>query len=197
MTNQTANLQQLQADTRSIVTEVERLTGLNSNWSGNLVLGTELNALGRPRYMGMKAWGCDIVLHQSLSLFADRHSTLIHEALHSVSVGLNELDYRAYKGYEEGVVEQCTRLLRIQIIANTSLPAQTHARTSYTIEVGLLETLRLQTHKTDTAFYLELLETPLRDREARLLQWIQTVETMKTLPQIAQETLSPRTGLKR
>ena len=71
------------------MTEVERLTGLQSRWSGRVVLGTEVNALGRPRYFGAKYWNCDIVLHRSRLLSPQRYSTLVHEAFHSVSVGLN------------------------------------------------------------------------------------------------------------
>ena len=77
-------LQQLSFDVRAIVTEVERLTGLTSNWRGRVVIGTELNTRGLPRYFGGKAWNCDIVLHQSRLLSPSRYSTLIHEAFHSV-----------------------------------------------------------------------------------------------------------------
>ena len=197
MTNLPPNvLAQLQADTRAIVTEVERLTGLQSNWSGNVLLGTEVDSTGIPLYLGAKPWNCDIVLHQSRLLLVARYSRLIHEAFHSVSVGLNKLDYDVLDGFEEGIVEQCTRLFRAAILANAGLPAPTDARTSYRRQVALLETLRQRTNRAGADFYLALLNIPLRDREARILQWTQSAEPTKTRQQIEQETATLRAGLK-
>lgn len=189
-------MQQLQADVHTIVTEIEHLTGLKSNWSGTVTIGADLDAFGLPLYFGAKPWNCDITLHQSRLFSPARYSTLIHEVFHSVSVGLNKPDYDVFDGYEEGVVEQCTRLFRANILANASLPPPADARTSYRRVVALLDMLRLQTQQAPQDFYLELLKTPLRDREAKILQWIQQVETTKTLRQIEQETASLRAGLK-
>ena len=105
------------------------------------------------------------MLHKSLLALLSRYSTLIHEVFHSVSVGLNEPDYRAWKGYEEGIVEQCNRLWRAVILANAGLPPSTDARTSYNDRIILLESLRTRTQKAEQDFYLSLLQTPLRDRE--------------------------------
>ena len=188
-------LQQLQSDTRAIVTEVERLTGTMSNWSGNVVVGTEQDITGLPLYLGAKLWSCDIALHQSRLSSPARYSTLVHEAFHSVSAGLNNLDFQQWRWWEEAVVEQCTRLFRISILASAGLPAPLDARTSYTDKVTLLEALRQRTQQVEQNFYLALLQTPLRDRGMVTLQWIQTVETTKTLRLIEQETLSIRVGL--
>lgn len=190
-------MQQLHIDVAAIVAEVERLTGLNSNWSGRVIIGNEVDASGVPAYLGAKPWNCDIVLHQSLLALLSRYSTLIHEVFHSVSVGLNEPDYRAWKGYEEGVVEQCNRLWRAVILANTSLPLPIDARTSYNDRIVLLESLRTRTQKSEQDFYLSLLQTPLRDREGTITQWIQSIEVTKTFRQIEQETFLLRAGLKR
>ncbi len=188
-------LQQLQADTRAIVTEVERITGRKSSWSGVVVLGVDLDASGLPLYMGAKPWNCDIALHQSRLSSAGRYSTLIHEAFHSVSVGLNEPEYQQYRWWEETVIELCTRLFRADILARANLPAPLNARTSYTDKILLLDTLRQQTQQTNQDFALALLQTPLRDRERTILQWIQSSEPAKTLLQIEQETLTVRNVL--
>ena len=188
-------LQQLQADTRAIVTEVERVTGRKSNWSGVVVLGADLDSFGLPLYLGAKPWNCDIALHQSRLSSSARHSTLIHEAFHSVSVGLNESDYQQYRWWEEAVVELCTRLFRADILARANLPAPLSARISYTDKILLLETLRQRTQHAEQDFALALLQTPLRDRERTILQWIRSMKSAKTLPQIEQETLAVRAAL--
>src|ERR1051326_4103662 len=108
----TPTVQQLEADQRIIVGQVEQRTGLISRWSGIVLIGTDLNVLGRPLYAGRKEWNCDITLHRMYLTAPRRYSSGVHEALHSVSVGLNPRDYAAYRGLEEGIVEQCTRLLR-------------------------------------------------------------------------------------
>ena len=191
-----ALLQQLHADVRAIVVEVESLTGLKSNWSGTVTIGTDVDASGLPLYLGAKPWNCDITLHQSLLALPSHYSTLLHEAFHSVSVGLNKTDYELFRWWEEAVVEQCTRLFRVEIFARAGLPAPPDARTSYTNKVILLEALRQRTRQTEQNFYLAMLQTPLRDRETVTLQWIQSVETSKTLLQIEQETATLRAGLK-
>lgn len=189
-------LAQLATDVAAIVTEVERLTGVQSRWSGKIGIGTELNAIGRPRYFGAKAWNCDIVVHQSRLLSPFRYSTIVHEAFHAVSSGLNQADYDAFVGFEEGVVEQCTRLFRAVIMANVGLPMPTDVRTSYDAEIVSLEMLRQRTRMTAHDFNLSLLKTPLPDREAVVIQWIGAVDKTKTPKQIERETATLRAGLK-
>ena len=50
----------------------------------------------------------------------ERWMTLLHEVLHSVSVGFARDDYGQGPGWEEGVVEQMQRLLRPQALARLS-----------------------------------------------------------------------------
>ena len=188
-------MRQLHADVRAIVTEVERLTGLKSNWSGTVTIGNEMDAFGLPLYFGAKPWNCDITFHQSRLFSPTRYSTLIHEIFHSVSAGLNRIDYQQWRWWEEAIVEQCTRLFRSTILVNVGLSAPLDTRTSYSDKTILLEMLRLRTQQAEQDFYIALLQTPLQDRERVLLQWIQSVETTKTRLQIEQETLLIRASL--
>lgn len=190
-------LQQLTVDVSAIVAAVEHLTGLRSRWSGQVVISADADAMGRPAYFGAKEWNCDIVIHHVRLNAAGKYSTLVHEAFHSVSTGLNKSDYCALQGYEEGIVEQCVRLLRDTILAASGLAPATDTRTSYSRYITLLEDLRIKTSKPEQEFYIGLLATTLADREATVLQWIQDAEPTKSRLQIEQETDSVRRRLKR
>ena len=110
--------QQVEEETRRLVALVEEITGLRSRWNGQIILlgdAEMLPLLGR-RVSGEKRWGCDILLHSSLVGDSLRWRTLLHEALHSVSVGMNEQDYRRFRGWEEGTVEWLQRRLRPEIL---------------------------------------------------------------------------------
>lgn len=183
-------LQQLTEDIHALVAEVQQRTGLNSRWSGvaNIVVGA--------RYSGAKRWNCDIDINQNILNQPRRYSTALHEVLHSVSIGLAEFAYDANLGYEEGVVEQCTRLLRDEIFAAMSLQGPFDIRTSYDVEIDALEELRALTTKHEREFYLNLLHTSLEDREEVVLQWIQTANPSKDRMQIEQETWLLRKALK-
>ena len=182
--------QQLLTDISAIVHEVEQRTGLKSRWNGTL------NISSNPIYLGAKHWNCDIDIDQSLLLRPRRYSTGLHEVLHSVSTGLNQADYPLFFGYEEGVVEQCTRLLRTEIFVVLGFQGPFDVRNSYPNELAALETLRSRANQAERIFYLDLLKTPLRDRDATVLQWIQQAEPFKSMTQINQETDPVRRRLK-
>jgi hypothetical protein len=190
-------LQQLQFDASAIIIEIERLTGLRSRWSGNIVVGTQLNAAGRAAYFGAKSWNCDIIIHQDRLAHPGKYSTLVHEAFHSVSVGLNQSDFDILTGYEEGVVEACTRLFRNPILTVAGLPPAMDVRTSYNRYLIVLEDLRTRTNKLESAFYLTLITVALVDRESTVLQWIQDAEPTKSPAQIMQETSLQQEELQR
>ena len=177
-------------DVSAIVYEVEQRTSLKSRWNGTL------NISSNPIYLGAKHWNCDIDLDQSLLSRPRRYSTGLHEALHSVSMGLTQADYPLFFGYEEGVVEQCTRLLRAEIFAALGFQGSFDVRNSYPDEIAALETLRSRTNQTERIFYLALIKTPLRDRDASVLQWIQQAEPFKSGTQINQETYTVRRRLR-
>ena len=189
-------LQRLQNEVDAIVREVERLTSRKSRWSGRVVVSAAISPTGRTGFFGAKDWNCDIIVHQSRLGSTGLHSTLVHEAFHSVSVGLTQLDYYALPGFEEGVVEQCTRLHRTAILMASGLPSSTDVRTSYPRYLFCLEDLRARTSKAAHDFYLPLLATSLIDREAVVLQWIQQAESAKRGWQIAHETDAIRRRLK-
>ena len=160
----TADQQQIEADVRLLVTHVVQHTGLLSRWSGTVAIVDSV------RYSGAKRWNCDIDINRNILYLPRRYSTALHEVFHSVSAGLTEFVYDANLGYEEGVVEMCTRLLRDEIFAAMSLPGPFDVRTSYDREIFALENLRARTPKQARDFYLELLRTPLPDREEVVLQ---------------------------
>src|SRR5204862_3798970 len=134
-------LEQFEIEEQIIVADFERITGLGFRWTGRIILGTETSNLGGPLYRGIKEWNCDIKVHESLMGSVGRYSTGVHEAFHSVSTGLMVDDYGMFRGFEEGVVEHCTRLWRDEILAPLQITEPLEVRTSYDSEIGLLEQL--------------------------------------------------------
>jgi hypothetical protein len=183
------SLHQIEADQRVIITELTRLTGLPSRWSGKVVISHALNINGDPEYNGYKDWNCDIIIHHYRLVGDGRFNTGVHEGLHSISVGMNPLDYLAYSGFEEGVVEKLTRILRDEVFAGMGLQGPFEVRDGVYYEqfVILLEDLRFRTGKAEREFYIEMLRTPLRDREETVVQWIGVASPQKTRIQIAAE----------
>lgn len=102
---------QVRAELEQIMPLVSALTGLPARWSGMVEL------VDTPEFKGKKRFSCDIQIQASLARQDARWSTLIQESLHAHSVGYNGSDYRLYRGWEEGVVEQLQRLLRPQILS--------------------------------------------------------------------------------
>ena len=96
----------VQQELIAIVDVLSELTGLTSRWSGEVELSQDARAFGR------KPISCRIVLNERLADQPVRWRTLIHEALHLFSAGYDSQDYQAWRGWEEGVVEQLQRLFR-------------------------------------------------------------------------------------
>ena len=167
-----ADLQLLEADLRTIVAEVVQRTGLPTRWNGKAIIQAAMDAPGIPARNGAKNWDCSIEVHVTRLSPPGRYATSLHEALYSVSAGLTPADFRAFKGYEEGVVEQLTRLMQNEIVAALGYSGITERRTAYNRYVLLLENLRGLTQREESAFYLDLLRTPLCNREDTVLQWI-------------------------
>ncbi len=166
---------QTQQEMARIVSVVEELTGLPSRWSGRVEL------VPNPTYKGAKSFSCLISLDVALADQDERWTTLIHEVLHSVSVGFGREDYEQGPGWEEGVVEQMQRLLRPQVLArlSVSIPQRvlneadaSHPYNSYLVA---LENIReaLQTEKFP--FYLRLLQTPIKGRIGIVLAGMHTM----------------------
>lgn len=147
-----------------IVPIVEELTGLPSRWSGRVEL------VPNPSYKGAKSFSCLISLDVALAGQDERWTTLIHEVLHSVSVGFVREDYGQGPGWEEGVVEQMQRFLRPQVLGRLSISVpqrvfdEADASHPFNPYVIALEDIREVLQAEKLPFYLRLLQTPIKGR---------------------------------
>ncbi len=78
---------QAQQEVAQVVRIVDKLTGLPSRWGGRVEL------MPKPDYKGAKAFSCLIFPDAAIVDQDKRWMTLIHEALHYVSVGFARNDY--------------------------------------------------------------------------------------------------------
>ena len=159
-------LETLQADTRHIMNFVEQETGLISRWNGDVLISDETDTNGDPKFVGRKEPHCAITLHRVVLGHKDRYLTLLHEALHSVSVGMPlEERYFFWRSYEEGVVTNLTRLFapKLAQTLGMELPQPTNA---YPRLTDYLELFRAETGTGADEFYLTLLRMPVRTRKS-------------------------------
>jgi hypothetical protein len=186
MNNPIQQLQQkVQQDITAIHTEVHRITGLQSRWNGAIYL-PDANDPDYATAAGTKEWTSDISIRRDYVTSVHYFHICLHEALHGFSVGMTPINYIAYRGYEEGVIEQCTRLLSSEIAVNLNM-AFTGGYGAYQTEIGRLETLRSRTNIAERDFYLGLLATPLDNREETVIDWIDLADPNKTRQQIVSE----------
>lgn len=160
----------IQQELVAIVDVLGELTGLTSRWNGEIELSQDTRAFGR------KPFSCRIVLNERLADQPVRWRTLIHEALHSFSAGYNREDYQAWRGWEEGVVEQLQRLLRPSVLAQLPITVDTAVfevvEKAYTFNeyIEALEQLReASASRAAQEFYLDLLATEIKDRPGLIL----------------------------
>lgn len=160
----------VQQELVAIIALLGEMTGLTSRWNGEVELAQD------PRALGRKPFTCRIVLNERLVNHPARWRTLIHEALHSFSAGYNREDYQAWRGWEEGVVEQLQRLFRPSILARLSVTVD--ATVFQAVEedypfnkyIQALEQLREAIDSRPThEFYLDLLATGIKDRPGLIL----------------------------
>lgn len=163
--------EQVRAEFGQVVEVVTEITGLTSRWSGRAELVSEVP------YKGLKSFSCLFRLRADLANDPLRWRTLIHEALHAVSVGLSVPDYQRFRGWEEGVVEQLQRLHRGQILGRLGVAhdeavyQQEEAAHRFNVYIDALEQLRSALEIGETApFYLDLLRAPLGDRSSLALR---------------------------
>ncbi len=163
---------QVRAELQSIVAVLQELTGLPSRWSGRVEM------VPRADFKGKKRFICDIQIDAALAEQDARWSTLIHEALHSLSVGYVGTDYRAFRGWEEGVVEQLQRQWRQQVLASlgivTAVGTFRDSERPYGSFIEALETMQRSLEASAEAgdavsFYVDLLKHPIRDRPGVVL----------------------------
>jgi hypothetical protein len=100
---------QLQSETEQVIRIVSELTGLTSRWGGAVRL---VNGSG---FLARKSWSCEIDVDRNIANRDERWPTIVHEAMHSVSVGLTREAYVRLRGWEEGLAENLQRLLLPQI----------------------------------------------------------------------------------
>ena len=170
---------------RQIATFVERTTGLPSRWNGGLLIladGTDeawaAQALPRVSYLAKKEWECSITVRESVLADDRRWRTLLHEFLHSVSVGLTEPRYQQYAPWEEAVVESLQRLYRPLLfqqlgmsLDETPLEAFESAW-RYRPAVEALKSIAAERPEISGQDFLEaMLRTSLPDRPAFAFAW--------------------------
>ena len=118
----TVDMESLQAqiteELHKIVAMIEQLTGLRSNWNGELLL-----VPSDAPYKGMKPFSCAIHLRTDLAAGDLRWRTLIHEAFHATSAGYTAAAFAEHIGWEEGTVEQLQRLYRDAILDGLNVVA--------------------------------------------------------------------------
>jgi len=158
---------QVQQEVARIVSIVEELTVLPSQWSGRLEL------VPQAEFLGKKLYSCDILLNADLVQRPVRWRTLIHEVLHSVSAGYIRADYDALIGWEEGTVEHLQRLLRRQMLnaLPVSAPERMFVEAGYAFNpyIDALEDMRNALKAPSLDFYLRLLSTAIASRPGAVL----------------------------
>ena len=167
-------------EVRQIIAVVEEFTGLTSRWNGGLFILTESTGeaqtaqmLAPVPYLAKKEWSCAITVVESVLQDDQRWRTLLHEALHSVSVGLTEPNYQRARLWEEAVVESLQRLYRPLLFQQLGLeveevlfePFEAVWRHNRAMEaLGHIAAERPEVYRRD--FLEGMLRTPLLDRPA-------------------------------
>lgn len=152
------------ADLQQVVELVETHTGRTSQWSGSLqVRGLEFG------FAGQKHRSCGISIHEDVLVVpAQRWSTMIHEALHSVSGAFSASG--SPDSWEEAIVEQMQRIIRPAILADLGMQIaadEIEARDvihPYNVDIGRLETLRRVLDREPKDFYMTLLAATSMER---------------------------------
>ena len=165
-----------QQELTAIILILTELTGLPSRWSGRVELVPDAEFKGRKRQR------CDIQIDAGLAAQDERWPTLIHEALHSISAGYNANDFRDFRGWEEGAVEQLQRMFRPVVLARLGVFLPENAfdagdeAHSFNDCIAALENLRRLLKETTLPdvtqldFYLDLLGLPIKERANSILR---------------------------
>lgn len=141
-----------------------RRTGTVNNWNGTV----HVQRLS-PSALGAKGWDCSIIVSRDIiGNDAQLWPTINHEMLHALSVGLDRQAYVQFTGWEEGVVEKLQRLLGPRALK--AIGEQPHVGLgAYDHYIAALEQLRTFLGRSESRFYLQLLRTPLADREQAVI----------------------------
>jgi len=179
-----------------VVAEVEQLTGLRSRWNGTVtVLDDRTAALFSPEpYSAKKEWSCSITVVTSVAAEDGRWRTLIHEALHSVSIGLTPQSFLLFPYWEEGVVENLQRLYRPILLKRLGLAVTeaaftaTEAEWRYSAPVDALRRIMAELPATGEQEFMErLLRVPLASRKATVFGWGRGAEDFERFKRVYAE----------
>ena len=153
-----------ETELQEIIAVLTELFRLPSRWSGRVELVPDAGFKGKKRFT------CDIQIDAALASQEVRWSTLIHEALHTVSTGYAPTDYRDFPGWEEGVIERLQRLFRPVIFARLGVFVanevfrSSEEKHNYNKYIRALEQIRGGVNIPETEFYSGLLRIPIKGR---------------------------------
>ena len=163
--------QQAEADLARVIQQITRLTGLQTRWRGTV----EVEDIPFP-YWGQKQRTCSISLRRdALAVPERRWTTMIHEAVHSVSAvfTLGHLDARQAR-WEEAIAERLQRLLRndilraLDVTLDERILTELDAAHLYNGDIRTLDVSREALKIDPRTFYLDLLAATV-DRRARIV----------------------------
>ena len=155
------------------------MTGLKSWWRGEVhVIQPSEQIFSHRQFTARKDWDCSFSIVATLTNDDVRWRTLIHEALHSVSVGLNAQDYGPYLGWEEATVETLQRLIRPSILARLGVSVEealfVRVESIWRYEHYVTAIRQIATEFPGVSgeeFFRTLLGVHLRDRTAYVFAW--------------------------
>jgi len=170
----------LEDKVRQTVAFIEATTGLRSRWNGTVrvVDATTASLLSPTPFFAKKEWGCGITLLETTLGNDGLWRSLLHEALHSVSVGLTEQSYQQFAPWEEAVVEGLQRILRpefslhLGIVLDESRLEGVEAIWRYNSAVEAVQRIARERPEMSLQEFLEqMLGTRLPDRPAFAFEW--------------------------
>lgn len=171
---------QVEDETRRLVLLVEESTGLRSRWNGTVrIIDSATAALtSQTPFFAKKEWSCGITVVETTLNNEGRWRSLLHEALHSVSVGLTKDSYDLFAPWEEAIVETLQRAYRPPLFRRLGLRvAESQFRDvelnwRYNQAVDALAQIAAERPSVPLReFAEELLRTPLLDRPAYAFNW--------------------------
>lgn len=145
------SLKELQILAKETDDKISDILGRPLSWNGSVGLRLP-TSLEEP--LGSFSWDGTIWITPD----ADMHS-LIHELLHTHSVGLSQKTYVLYPRVEEAVVEGLTRTIGPEVAADYQ-----YIFPYYDSLVESLEEIRITLGSSRLAFYTQLIQTPLLSR---------------------------------
>lgn len=171
--------ERMESEVRQVVAFVEETTGLRSRWNGSVRMvdvGTAALMSAIP-FLARKDWSCGITLLETTT-GDSRWRSLLHEVLHSVSVGMTEPDYRRLRLWEEGTVEALQRMYRPALLRHLGLDivesrfTVVEAAWPYNHAMEALGRIAAERPEVSAREFLEqMLRTPPPDRPAFAFAW--------------------------